>query len=172
MYNLYIVIVTHIKYNLIVIHKFVFYKMNITKFGIHIKVKDINKSYNFYKSFGLKAIFTYGNTKWIGKIKKDFPNTPNAPEKYEGVTFDIGTAVLEIANGHICVKPEVFKLDITSSKISAMVDADSIDEIVKICKKNNYKIAVGPKEFYWGTREVVIKDPDGFVLVFREPIKK
>ena len=146
--------------------------MNITKFGIHIKVKDINKSYDFYKSFGLKPIFTYGSKKWIGKIQKCFPNTPNAPEKYEGVTFDIGTAVLEIANGHICVKPEVFNINITSPKISAMIDTDSIDEVVRICNENKYKISVEPKEFYWGTREVVIKDPDGFVLVFREPIKK
>lgn len=139
---------------------------------MHIKVKDFERSYNFYKSFGLKAVFTYGRPEWLEKVSKDFPELANADEKYEGITFELGNSLLEIANGHIAVKPEVFKEDISSPKVSAMIDVDSVQEIVDICKRNNYKISVEPKEYYWGTREVVVKDPDGFVLVFREFLKK
>jgi catechol 2,3-dioxygenase-like lactoylglutathione lyase family enzyme len=144
----------------------------LNKFGVHIKVKDFEKSYNFYKSFGLKPAFTYGRPEWLEKVSKDFPELAHANEKYDGITFELGSSLLEIANGHIAVKPEAFKEDISSPKISAMIDVDSISEIVDICNKNNYKISVEPKDYYWGTREVVVKDPDGFVIVFRELLRK
>lgn len=49
-----------------------------------------------------------------------------------------------------------------------MFDVDSLDKLIKICEENNIEITVPPKKFPWGTIEMVIKDPDGFVLVFRE----
>jgi uncharacterized glyoxalase superfamily protein PhnB len=140
----------------------------LNKFGVHIKVKDINKSYKFYKAFELKPVFTYGSDKWLEIVKKDFPTVGSAPEKYNGVTFELGNSLLEIADGHIAVKKETFLETITSSKVSAMIDVDSVDEVVNICNKNDFEIAVDPKDYPWGTREVVIRDPDGFILVFRE----
>lgn len=142
--------------------------MEIKSFGIHLKVKDINKSFAFYSTFNLKPIFTYGRQYWLDMILKKYPTLAHADEKYEGITFEINNALFEIANGHVAVKDSVFQEDITSSKVSAMLDVDSVDEIVQICKKNNYEIAVEPKNFPWGTREVVVRDPDGFILVFRE----
>lgn len=140
----------------------------INRFGIHIKVKDIEKSLNFYTTFGLNPIFAYGRENWIKKLTERYPTLAHANEKYEGITFEIGNSLLEIANGHIAVKPEVFKEDIQSSKVSAMIDTDSVDNILEICKKNNFEIAKDITEYPWGTREVVVKDPDGFILVFRE----
>ncbi len=142
----------------------------MNKFGIHIKVKDIQKSYAFYKAFNLRPLFAYGNTKWQEQIKKDFPNTPTVDEKYEGVTLDINGALLEIANGHVAVKQEVFNQNIASSKVSAMIDINSIEEVVNTCEKNNFQIVVDPIDYPWGTREIVVKDPDGFILVFRQTI--
>lgn len=139
------------------------------KFGIHNKVKNIDKSLKFYKNFGFEEVFAYGDKQFFSNLDK---NIPKVPEKYRGVVFEIGGALLEIADGHIAVKAEVFKETIKSSKLSAMVHVDSVDEVLKISKKNNYKIAAEPKIFPWGTREVVIKDPDGFVLVFIEKLKK
>lgn len=139
----------------------------MNKFGIHIKVKDIIKSYTFYKAFGFKPVFAYGSSNWQNQIKKDFVNTPTVNENYEGVTFELNNSLLEIANGHIAVKPEVFKEDITSSKVSAMIDTDSISNIVEICNRFGFEIAVQPKDYPWGSREVVVRDPDGFILVFR-----
>lgn len=142
----------------------------INRFGIHLKVKDINKSYDFYKALGFKAIFTYGSKESVEKVVKDFPGVGSAPEKYNGITFDINGSLFEIADGHLAVKPEVFKQGISSSKVSAMIDGD-VDEIVRVAMENNFEIAVQPREFPWGTREVVLRDPDGFILVFREFIK-
>ena len=144
----------------------------INKFGVHIKVKDIEKSYHFYKQFNIKPVFTYGRSYWLEKVLEDYPNLAHADEKYEGITFEVGNSLLEIANGHIAVKPEIFKQDITSSKVSAMLDVNSIEEIVDICSKNSFEIAKEPTDYYWGTREVVVKDPDGFILVFRAALPK
>lgn len=135
----------------------------ISQFGIHLKVTDFKKSLFFYKKLGFKEFFAYGGKKFL----ESFGNSiPTAPEKYNGVVFKINNTLFEIADGHIAVKPEVFKQKIESSKISAMIQVGSLYEIIKICKKNRFKIAVQPRIFPWGTREMVIKDPDGFVLVF------
>ncbi len=142
----------------------------ISKLGIHIKTADIKKSYPFYKAFGFKAIFAYGKPGWLTMLKTDFPELPTAPEEYNGVTFELNNTEFELGEGHVAVKPEVFKERIHSSKVSAMIDAP-VDEVVKICNENNFEIAAKPRIFHWGKREVVVKDPDGFILVFREPFK-
>ncbi|HVX92904.1 MAG TPA: VOC family protein [Candidatus Dojkabacteria bacterium] len=144
----------------------------VNKFGIHLKVRDIYKSYSFYSVFNLPSVFCYGDLDWIKTIQKTNPSIGNALEKYNGVTFDIQGALFEIADGHVAVKPEVFKENIPNSKVSAMLDVESVDNIVKICHENNFDIVVEPRVFPWGTKEVVIKDPDGFILVFREFVKK
>lgn len=128
----------------------------INNIGIHIKVKNFNKSKEFYKNLGFKKVFEYGPK---CKVK----------ENYNGIVFEHGTAKLEIANGHVAVKSEVFNETITSSKISLMIYVDNLDDILNKCRKHNIKIAVKPKYFHWGTHEVVIKDPDGTVLVFIAP---
>lgn len=138
----------------------------IAKFGIHLKVKDINKSLAFYKSFDLKPVFAYGNKVFLSQFK----NIPTVTEKYRGVTFDVNGALIEIADGHLAIKLKVFQETIFSSKISAMLYVKSVNEVVKICNKNNYEIAVPIQEFPWGTKEVVVIDSDGFVLVFIERV--
>lgn len=60
----------------------------------------------------------------------------------------------------------------TSSQISLMIPVDSIGEIMQICQQNNFSIAVAPRHYYWNTLELVVKDPDGVVLVFIEPYTK
>lgn len=140
--------------------------MNLTKFGIHIKVKNFDKSLHFYSSFGFKPIFAYGPKSFVG----NFAEIGTAPEKYRGVTFAIGDALFEIGEDHIAIKPEVFKEEIKSSKVSAMIDVDSVAEVRSICEKNNFEIAKNEVDYPWGTRELVVRDPDGFILVFREKI--
>jgi len=141
----------------------------ITKFGIHLKVQNINKSFKFYNSFGLKPCFAYGRKKFISKFKNKIPTVS---ENYNGIVFDISGSLLEIADGHIAVKQGIFKENIKSSKISAMIYVSSIRWVLNICNKNKYKISVLPKTYPWGTKEMVIKDPDGFVLVFIEKLSK
>jgi uncharacterized glyoxalase superfamily protein PhnB len=101
-------------------------------------------------------VFEYGPDK---KVK----------EKYNGVVFEHGGCKLELGEGHIAVRPHVFKQSITSSKISLMINVDSLSSVITKCIKHKIKIAVPPRHYYWGTLELVIKDPDGTVLVFIAP---
>lgn len=128
----------------------------IAGIGVHIKVADFAKSEKFYRDLGFKEIFAFGPDR---EIKED----------YSGTIFGVGGAKLEIANGHQAVKAGVFKEKVKSSKISLMIEVEKISSIIQVCKEVQIDIAVGPRHYYWGTLELVIKDPDGTVLVFIAP---
>ncbi|MBL8014853.1 MAG: VOC family protein [Candidatus Doudnabacteria bacterium] len=135
------------------------------KLGTHLKVKDFFKSLDFYLKLGFKPVFAYGDEQYLAKYAQ---NIPHAAERYRGMTFEIGGGPFEIADGHVAVKPDVFKLRIESSKVSAMIDVDSIEKIINICERNGFEIAKGRVKYPWGTEELVVRDPDGFIIVFRE----
>ena len=140
----------------------------ITGFGIHLKVSDIEKSRKFYESLGFKPVFAYGDEKFRASLPKGLPS---APERYRGITYQIGeNAKLEIADGHIAVKDKgCFKEAVKSPKISAMVNVKSL---LPLFKNQNVKITFPVRHYYWGTLEAVFRDPDGFVLVFIAPYSK
>lgn len=125
----------------------------INQIGVHIKVKDIKKSEAFYNALGFEEVFAYGPDKAV-------------KESYSGRVYEVGGARLEIADGHRAVARETFMELVKSSKISLMINVDGLGEIIEICKQNNIPIAVGVRHYYWGTLEMVVKDPDGVVLVF------
>ncbi len=127
--------------------------------GTHIKVKDFAKSKTFYLGLGFTPIFEYGPDQ---KVKED----------YNGITFALGAGKLEIADGHRAVKPEVFKELIKSSKMSLMIEVDSIGEIVARAHKMGIDPTTPIRHYYWGKLEVVFRDPDGVILVFAEPYTK
>lgn len=131
----------------------------IKSIGVHIKTASFTKSFAFYEVLGFKKVFEYGPDK---KVKED----------YNGAVFEHGGCKLEIADGHRAVKPEVFKESVPSSKISLMIYVDNFKEIIKCCQKANITLAVGPRHYYWNTLELVVKDPDGTVLVFIAPYTK
>ncbi len=131
----------------------------ITGIGTHIKTADFDKSLAFYQALGFTKVFAYGPDE-------------EAKEKYRGVVFENGGSKLEIGEAHIAVKPEVFKEKIASSKISYMINVTSLSEVIDLARKANIEITVGPRHYYWGTLELVIKDPDGAVLVFIAPYSK
>lgn len=140
----------------------------VTQFGIHIKVRNIYKSLKFYRAFRLKPHFVYGDEAFRAK----FRGIQTAPEDYRGVIFNMNGALFEIADGHIAVKHKIFRGQVKNSKISAMLHTKSVNTVVKICKKNGFEIAVNPRVFPWGTKEVAVRDPDGFILVFIEQLPK
>lgn len=133
--------------------------------GVHIKCKDFDKSYRFYKTLEFNEIFAYGPETFLKTLDSKIPT---AKENYRGITFGINGAMLEIADGHIAVNPEVFKESINSPKISLFFDIKSIKDLMNICKKAEITIYGKPVTYPWGKTEIVIKDPDGVVLVFRE----
>lgn len=133
--------------------------MYIKGIGIHIKVKDFKKSVRFYKNLGFKQVFEYGPGKKV-------------QEEYNGIVYEHGGAKLEIADGHRAVKSAIFREKAQSSKLSLMIGVDSISHILDLCKRHKIPLAVGPRHYYWGTLEVVVKDPDGVVVVFVAPYSK
>lgn len=140
--------------------------MRVHKGGIHLKVSNIYASLNFYRLFGLKPVFSYGTDKFFSAAKLGKITT--AKEKYNGVVFDLNGMIFEIADGHLAVKEEVFKAKMQSSKISLLLDVDSVNEVAEIAHTEKIKISVPITEFPWGSKEIVIKDPDEVVVVFRE----
>ena len=135
----------------------------IKKIGTHLKVSDFQKSRAFYEALGFQPIFEYGPGLELTET--------TAPEEYHGVTFatEDGTALFEVADGHVAVKPEVFQERISSSKVSLMVHVESLEEIIERAGKAGIPLAKEPVNYHWGTTEAVIRDPDGFVLVFIAP---
>lgn len=131
----------------------------INAIGIHIKTKDFKKSVSFYEALGFEKVFEYGPDK---KVK----------EKYNGITFGHNNCRLELADGHVAIKPSVFKEAVTSSKISLMINVENINNVMGRAKKSGIPLAVGPRHYYWGTIEIIIRDPDGTVLVFICPYTK
>src|SRR6185369_7590197 len=97
--------------------------------GIHLKVKDIKASREFYEKIGFKPVFGYGSEEFRKTLPSD---CPSAPEQYQGVTYKIvDGAEFEIADGHIAVKKEVFTEAISSSKVSGMIKVKSVVPIIK-----------------------------------------
>lgn len=143
-------------------------RYEISSLGTHIKVADIIKSKDFYESLGFKPIFAYGDDKFRALFGKDFPT---AQEKYRGVTFKVGeNAELEIAEGHIAIKNKgVFKEEITSPKVSAMV---KVTTLIPVLENPLVEIKNPVTRYYWGTIEAVFRDPDGYVLVFIAPFSE
>ena len=143
---------------------------SIQHIGVHIKTANFARSKRFYELLGFQKIFEYGPDKTFEKDRSG--KLISAPEAYHGTTFSHGGAKLEIADGHRAVKPEVFRESITSSKLSLMIAVNSISGLIDQCEKADIPLAVGPRHYYWGTLEVVVKDPDGVVLVFIAPYSK
>ncbi len=128
----------------------------INTIGVHIKARDFVKSRAFYEGFGFPVVFEYGPDK---RVKED----------YNGVTFAVGSAKLEVADGHRAVKPETFKEVVASSKISLMVEVESLADIISRAEKMGLSPITPVRHYYWGKLEVVYRDPDGVIVVFTQP---
>jgi len=50
-----------------------------------------------------------------------------------------------------------------------MVEVESLAVVIEVCKKVYIDIVVEPRHYYWGKLELVIRDPDGTVLVLWMP---
>jgi catechol 2,3-dioxygenase-like lactoylglutathione lyase family enzyme len=126
---------------------------NISKLGVNLKVSDFDKSRAFYEAFGFRKLFEFG---------------PDVEErsKFRGIFYEVGNALLEVSEGHMAVRPEVFEAPVQSSKVSLMVYVDSLIPILDICEERKLEISVKPRQFPWGQIGVIVKDPDGFVIAF------
>ena len=137
-------------------------KVDIESLGIHIKVKSIEESRKFYETIGFQPVFAYGDEGFLATIPS---GVGTAPERYRGISYAVSNGgTLEIAEGHIAVKDKgVFKEVIKTPKVSAMVKVSSL---VPLLESGALKPTFPVRRYYWGTIEVVVRDPDGWVLVF------
>lgn len=58
----------------------------------------------------------------------------------------------------------------TGISLSFLVQAETIDDMAARLEASGVEIAGGPVNQFWNTRDIVVIDPDGFRLVFFEPI--
>lgn len=130
----------------------------IKSIGTVIKTKNYQKSRTFYEALGFKVIFEIGPDKEI-KSGND-----------QVVIYGSETGgKFELTDAHPAIKPGVFQDTIKSSKISMMFEVDSLVDIIAGAKSIGVEPAVEVRHYYYGTLEVVFKDPDGVVIVFIEP---
>jgi len=52
------------------------------------------------------------------------------------------------------------------------VEVEDVDKYFKSLKEKGVRTSSEPRDWPWGKREFVVKDPDGYKLVFYSPIKK
>jgi uncharacterized glyoxalase superfamily protein PhnB len=50
------------------------------------------------------------------------------------------------------------------------IDVDSLDEVLKCVE--GMKLLMGPRETFYGAREILLKDPAGYMIMFAEQKKK
>ena len=55
---------------------------------------------------------------------------------------------------------------ISRGTVLQYIDVDSLDAVLDKVSKDS--ILVSPKDTFYGTREAVVKDPSGFLLIFAE----
>ncbi|MBE0573623.1 hypothetical protein IH575_01835, partial [Candidatus Dojkabacteria bacterium] len=122
-------------------------------------------SSNFYQSLGFNPVFGYGDEHFRASLPK---GVPSAPEKYRGMTFNIGeSGVLEIAEDHIALRDKsIAKETIKTPKVSAMIRVQSV---APLFTNSLVKIKFPVRHYYWNTIEVALRDPDGYVLIFIAP---
>ena len=140
----------------------------VTGFGVHLKVRSISASRAFDQDYlGLTPVFADGDKDFVKTFSEE---VTTVPEAYSGVTYEIpGGAKIEIADGHIAVKDaDIFSAAITSPKVSAMINVTSL---VPLLDKSDIRPKSAIKKYYWGTIEMVLRDPDGWVIVYSSVLR-
>lgn len=132
-------------------------EIRVNKIGTNLKVIDFEASKRFYDALGFQKLY-------------DFGPGGDTDEKYRGIVYAVGNAFLEVTEGHRPIKPEVFEARIDSSKISLMVNVDSLIPVLDACEAHGIAIAVPPRQHPWGTIEFIVVDPDGFVIGFNAEV--
>lgn len=130
----------------------------IKSMGTVVKTKDLARSRAFYVALGFQVTFEIGPDK---EIKSGTDRVAIFGSETGGK--------FELTDAHPAIKPAVFQESIPSSKISMMFEVDSLADIIDRAKTLGVEPSVGVRHYYYGTLEVVFKDPDGMVIVFIEP---
>ncbi len=108
---------------------------------------DLNKTFDFYKTLGFEV-----------------------EKKEKMVTFHINWFVVNF----IDKEHSEFKKGFGEPKGNGMfvyIKVDDVDAFYKFAIEKGITPSSEPRDWEWGNREFVIKDPDGYKLVFFNKIK-
>ena len=123
--------------------------MQYQKITANLMVRDVDASLKFYLDvLGLKRQIT-------------------VPEQPPFVFVAVGTDAIEIflnkAEPAEKAKP---------GGISLYVELKGLDELLTRVQEHNFKLEIAPNETFYGMREFALLDPDGYLVIFAERIKK
>jgi len=119
----------------------------------------------------------YSNLFYVSDIKK-------TSDFYRELDFDVeesddGTARINFGEFKLAFIQEdkvEFKDDSNKEPkglgLFIYIGVDNVDEYFKLLKSRDIKYSSEPRDWPWGKREFVVRDPDGYKLVFFSPIKK
>lgn len=114
--------------------------------GFLILVSDLKKSEQFYKDLG----FEVNNSGGMTSAKLNWFRIWMVDQKESNFQQDV----------------ERFK----GGGIYIYLRVDDVDQTYQDLKKKGFEPSSEPKDWPWGNREFALKDPDGYKLVFYQPI--
>lgn len=115
-----------------------------------VLVKDTAKTAEFYRQLGFTIL----------------------EETKEKVATQLGDFYIDFHNeNEVFFKGEA-GIEPKGLGIWIYINVDSADETYKVLIEKGLKTSSEPKDWPWGNREFVIRDPDGYKIVLYEEIKK
>lgn len=120
--------------------------------GIVCYVKDISKTAKFYKNLGFL-------------VEKDEP---------DHLSIRLNWFWIDFHPQNLETKPEFQKeanLDNKGAGLFLYISVEDVDEFYEGLLAKGLKPSSKPKDWPWGNREFIIRDPDGYKLVIFKRIK-
>jgi uncharacterized glyoxalase superfamily protein PhnB len=111
-----------------------------------IHVPDVRATVDWYKSIGFAVLSTY--------------------EDDDGMTF----ALLSYGNSQIMLSAGGRLSEEDRREVDLYVRTDDVDRLYKRLK-DHVQIRLGLEETFYGTREFIVRDPNGFWLTFGQDLK-
>jgi lactoylglutathione lyase len=62
--------------------------------------------------------------------------------------------------------------NVQAGGMSMYLEVEGLDQLLERVQRNNINIHIQLNETFYGTREFAVVDPDGYMLIFAERIKK
>ena len=110
-------------------------------------VKDLDTTAYFYKSLGFEVVMASGAL----RVKLNDFTLAFMDEVQVENTNEAGAALKGIG-------------------IFTYIETENVDDQFKLITDNGVKASSEPKDRPWGKREFIVKDPDGYKLVFYSSI--
>jgi catechol 2,3-dioxygenase-like lactoylglutathione lyase family enzyme len=123
--------------------------------GVLCLVEDLDKTIDFYDKVGLdfrqrEETYATGYVNWFWV---EFVQNDSAEDKVFKATSDL-------------------KGNSPGAGVFLHLSVEDVDAYYEYLQKEGLKPSSEPRDFPWGRREFVIRDPDGYKIVFFKKIKK